>query len=328
MNNEKLIYSIGNISDRFVTEACPSGVLTRRAKIVTLLRKPAFIAAVVAAALLLCAFTYYVATGGDLWIQRPAKDPVETVRSALENQAGKDYTISIEVKSVEVDEAETERVVERFISGVIAERRGWSDEYLKDNFIVVKAEYYAEYDHTLTTRSDGDVVQYFYLTRDTRSGKWTIVDNSGNVNWSDELEESAGDAAETDQGTEPGQETAEVPAIREQIESYLTALFTEVYSPYYDGLHYEITNYEETVQSGECTATFFWTMYHLGKGWDIGSDEGVEQQGNFSLQVKAGLDSRGVLDPDTISVLADGSAVGPPDYSIPIEDFFPDQLAD
>ncbi len=317
MKNEKLIYSIGNIADKYITEAQPTKVRPQKSNVSSLYRKHAVLAASIAAFLLLCAFTVYVVTGGDLWIQQPSKSPTETVHSAIENQVGKDYTISIEVESIEVDEAETERVVEKFISGVIANRRGWSDEYLAEHFIVVKATYYAKYNHERTTRSDGNVIQYFYLTRDGDSGKWTIVDNSGNVNWSDE-----------GVNDEPDLESGAVLSIQEQIMSYLSGLFTEAYTPYYDGLHYEIKNYKETITDNGCVATFIWTMYHLGKGWDVASDEGVEMEGNFSLQVTSTIDSNGELDLGTISILADNSEVGPPDYCISIEEFFPDQLAD
>lgn len=324
MKNAKLIYSIGNIADKYIAEAQPINVRPQKSEVVTLFRKPAVLAATIAAFLLLCAFTVYIVTGGDLWIQQPSNDPAHTVRLAIENQVGKDYTISIKVESIEIDEAETARVVERFISGVIAERRGWSDEYLAEHFIVVKAVYYAEYDRTKTTRSDGNVVQYFYLTRDIDSGKWTIVDNSGNVNWSDDLTVSN----ETNIGANGEPDSGSVPEIQEQILSYLSRLFTEAYAPYYDGLHYKITNYEETILDNKCVATFLWTMYHLGKGWDVASDEGVETEGNFSLQVTAVINDNGELDFDTISILADNSEVGPPDYCIPIVDFFPGQLAD
>jgi hypothetical protein len=311
MKNEKLLCSIGNIADKYIAEAQPVAVQPQKSKVVMLFRKTSIRAAAVAASLLLCAFTYYIATGGDLWLQQPAKNPTETVRSAIENQVGKDYTIRIEGKSFEIDEVETARVVERFISGVIAERRSWSDEYLAEHFIVVKAVYYAEYDHTQTTRSDGDVVQYFYLTRDIQSKEWTIVDNSGNMNRPNE---------------KPDLETGAALSLQEQIESYLTELFNEAYTPYYDGLHYEISNYEEIILDDECAATFLWTMYHLGKGWDVASDEGVETQGNFNLQATATLNSDGELDVSTLIILADSSAVGAPNYNISIEDFFPDQL--
>lgn len=252
---------------------------------------------------------------GDLWLQKPSSNPVESVRSALENQVGKDYAIKIEVNSVEIDEAETERVVERFIKGVIAERQGWSDEYLAKHFLVVKAVYYAEYDHAQTTRSDGEVAMYFYLTQDVDSGVWTIVDNSGNANWPENSStgESGGPAA---MGTE------------EQLFSYLSDLFNVAYSPYYDGLRYEISEYEEITDGNKVTATFLWTMYHLGKRWDVGTDEGVEQQMNCSLQVVATVGEDGTLDFETASILMDNSVKGAPNYSVPIEELFPAQLTD
>lgn len=252
---------------------------------------------------------------GDLWRQKPSNDPVESVRSALENQIGKDYTIKIEVNSVEIDEAETERVVERFIKGVIAERRGWSDEYLAEHFLVVKAVYYAEYDHTQTTRSDGEVTMYFYLTQDVDSGTWTIVDNSGNVNWSENnpAGESGNPAAMSTEG---------------QLFSYLSELFNEAYSPYYDGLRYEMNDYKETTDGNKVTATFLWTMYHLGKGWDVGTDDGVEQQVNWQLQAMVAAHEDGSLDLETISVFSNSSAMGPASYDIPIEEEFPTQLTE
>ncbi len=250
----------------------------------------------------------------DLWIQKPSVDPVEVVRSALENQAGKEYTLNIEVNSVEIDEAETAQVRERFIKGIIADRRGWSDEYLAGHFLVVRADYYAEYDHTQTTRADGEVTMYFYLTQDADSGDWTIVDNSGNVNWSEDDSPAAG---------APAAQTVE-----EQLFAYLSDLYNRAYSPYYDGLRYQIDDYEETTDGDTVTATFLWTMYYLGKGWDVGADEGVEQQVSQSLQAKAVVDENGAIVPETISVLADERAVGDPVYSTSIEETFPDQLGD
>lgn len=316
MKNERLLYSIGGITDRYISEAGEEEA--RRGRRAALLRKTALLVAVVAAALLLCAAGIYVVTGGDLWIHTPSNDPEEVVREALENQAGKDYTVSIKVESVAIDREETRRVTERVISGVIAQWRGWSDEYLAEHFVVVKAAYCAEYDHAKTTRSDGDVVMYFYVVQDVDSGRWRIVDNSGNVNLAD--------------GSAEPEESASVPpappSIQGQIEKYLSEMFTRAYSPYYDGLHYKMSGYEETVSDGVCTATFLWTMYHLGKGWDVGSDEGVELTMNVDLQVTAVVNDGGELDLSTILILADISGSGPRDYSFPIEESFPTQLAD
>ena len=318
MKSEKLIYAIGGISDRYISEAAEEEAQKGTGRSIALLRRTGFLVAAAVAALLLCGAAVYVISGGDLWWQIPVGNPVEVVCEALEQQVNKDYTISIEIESVAVDPEETVRIREEFISSVIAQRRGWSDEYLAEHFAVVKAVYHAEYDHSKTTRSDGDVMMYFYLVQNVDSGKWSIVDNSGNVNLSESPTKAPG--PETSSPTPPGP-----PCIQEQITAYLSELFTQAYSPYYDGLHYEMSEYAETEADGVYTATFLWTMYHLGKGWDVGSDEGVEQQINVNLQVTAEVKDSGLLDLDTISALMGVGARGPLEYRDPVEELFPDQ---
>lgn len=308
MKRERLAYSIGDIADRYILEAGEAEARPRRAA----LPRAVLLAAVLAAALLLCAAAVYVASGGDLWRQVPDRDPVQVVRGALERQADKDYTVRITVERVAVDGAETARAREEYIGGGIAARRGWSGEYLAEHFTAVKAVYYAEYDHTRTTRSDGDVAMYFYLVRDPDSGRWSIVDNSGNLN----LAESP---APTPAPT-PDPAPTPVPGIQEQIAAYLTGRFTQKYAPYYDGLRYEMRYYEETVEDGLCTAAFLWTEYHLGKGWDAGSDQGVEQMVNYDLKVTAEVGEDGALDLNTVLVYLDESLNGPRDWVL-LEDF-------
>lgn len=303
MKSERLLASMGGIADRYILEADEAETGSGRPRRTAVLRRTLLLAAAVAAALLLCAAAVYVASGGDLWWQIPDKDPEQVVRRALEQQLNKDYTISIRVESVTVDPEETVRVRDNFIRGELARRRGWSDEYLDEHFVVVKAVYYAEYDHTMTTRNDGDVVMYFYLVRDVDSGNWSIVDNTGNLNLVQSPEVSA-----------PAPSAS--PGIQAQIEAYLTERYTNKYAQYYDGLHYEMGNYSQTVEDGACTATFLWTMYHLANGWDIGSDEGKEFGGNQWLQVTAALDDGGLLDLDTILVYSDEAPTGRPDYVI------------
>lgn len=318
MNVKQFSEAMGELDSRYIEEA-----IAYQAKKAAASRGKRWLlplAAAILAALLMGTAVAAVVLYGDLWRQTPSNDPVESVRSALEHQTEKDYAIRLEVKSVEVDEAETKRVVERVIKGVIAERRGWSDEYLAEHFVVVKAVYDAEYDHALTTRSDGEVTMYFYLTQDVDSGAWTIVDNSGNMN-----------LAEPEPEWEPTPGQSDPPAVmsaQEQIFAYLSDLFTQAYSPYYDGLHYEMNYYEETADGNEVTATFLWTMYYIGKGWDVGTDEGVEQEMNCFLQAVATVGEDGTLNFETGSILRDTSAKYGPNYSTPIEELFPDQLAD
>ena len=291
-------------------------------------RLPAILAAAIIVILLMgVGVCIHTVMSGDLWIEQPSNDPVRSVQQAIENQIGKDYTVRIEIESVEVDEAETQRVIERFISGTIADRRGWSDEYLANHFIVVKAVYYAEYDSTKTTRSDGNIVQYFYLTRDVNSGEWTIVDNSGNLNWSQQGDDDREEPSDTSQDSEDSDNNPDtVPSIKDQLFVYLSELFNSVYSQYYDGLHYEFTYYNETITGDTVVIEFFWAQHFLGKGWDVESDEGVEQTSNWSLQATVTINADGTLDFNSIAIFGDSSTKGPPVYDIPLDSLFPDQL--
>ena len=103
---------------------------------------------------------------------------MQTVQSAIEGQAGKEYTISVRVDEIKVDEDETARVAAMYSGSELAQARGWTDEYLAKHFVVVYADYYVEYDHTKTFMDDGQTQQYFYLTQDTETGEWTISDNT------------------------------------------------------------------------------------------------------------------------------------------------------
>lgn len=112
------------------------------------------------------------------WIQSPSPDPADSVRITLENEADKEYTVSMSVSSVTVDEDETARVANNYKGSELAEYRGWTDELLDNDFVVVKADYFCEYDHTKTFLEDGHAEQYFYLIHDTSADGWVIVDNS------------------------------------------------------------------------------------------------------------------------------------------------------
>lgn len=111
-------------------------------------------------------------------IDYDATDPVEVVRADYLSWLKEDYTISMNVLNAEVDDAETQRQIERYKGSELAESRGWTDEYLDQHFIVVKVRYECEIDHTKTFLRDGLLKSYVFLTRDPESGVWTIVDRS------------------------------------------------------------------------------------------------------------------------------------------------------
>lgn len=114
----------------------------------------------------------------DSWLQTPSEDPAETVRSAIEAQAQKEYTIAVRVEYAQVDEEETARAAKEYSGSDLAKSRGWSEGYLAEHFVAVRARYYAEYDHVKTFLDDGNLEQCFYLTRDLVTGKWAIEENT------------------------------------------------------------------------------------------------------------------------------------------------------
>ena len=107
-----------------------------------------------------------------------ATDPVEVVRADYMSWLKEDYTISMNVLNAEVDDAETQRMIENYKGSELAESRGWTDEYLDQHFIVVKVIYECELDHTKTFMRDGLLEGYVFLTRDPESSVWTIVDKT------------------------------------------------------------------------------------------------------------------------------------------------------
>ena len=130
------------------------------------------------AALLFCGFAAYHAGLFDLWFQEPSVLPVEVVRGALEKQINKEYAKAVRIVDISVDEVATERAKKNYAGSELAEKNGWTDSYLKNNMIVVRAVYYAEYDHEKTFLTDGEITQYFILLKRKSTGKWRIWSNT------------------------------------------------------------------------------------------------------------------------------------------------------
>jgi len=175
VNAVKFTDAISALEDKYITEAL---FYERPHTSKAGTKKLAVLAAAIIAALALCGFTAHELGLFDRWLQRPSPDPTQTVQSAIEGQADKAYTVCVRVDAIEVDESETARVVKMYAGSELAASRGWTDEYLAEHFVVVRAEYYVEYDHTKTFMNDGSTEQYFYLVQDVKTGKWEIVDNT------------------------------------------------------------------------------------------------------------------------------------------------------
>lgn len=185
MNADMILDAFERVEDRFIMEAkgCVSADMTDAGSTEKRgrgLKRAAVLAAALAALLALCGFAAYEFGLFDPWLQKASADPVETVQSAIEGQLKKEYTLEVRIREISVDEAETQRMIGNYAGSELAQSRGWTDEYLAEHFLAVRAKYYVEYDHTRTFLEDGDIDQFFYLIEDMETGLWTIIDNSTN----------------------------------------------------------------------------------------------------------------------------------------------------
>ena len=161
MNSFLLLSAIGGISDDWIMEAENS-------------RHPAPSRRLFEKRLLLISAAMIAA----LRFQEPSVLPVEVVRGALEKQINKEYAKAVRIVDISVDEVATERAKKNYAGSELAEKNGWTDSYLKNNMIVVRAVYYAEYDHEKTFLTDGEITQYFILLKRKSTGKWRIWSNT------------------------------------------------------------------------------------------------------------------------------------------------------
>ncbi|MBD5139911.1 MAG: hypothetical protein HDT25_00630 [Ruminococcus sp.] len=128
------------------------------------------------------AIEQYIEQASETAQAEEASEPTDAVRAKLESMAKEEYVIVFEIIGIEIDNDETERIIDMYKGSELAAERGWSDEAL-NNMTAVKAEYYVEYDHTKTFFDDGRTEQFFYLISGNSTGGWEIVDTSSPNVW-------------------------------------------------------------------------------------------------------------------------------------------------
>ena len=151
MNADMILDAFERVDDRFIMEAkgCVSADMTDAGSTEKRgrgLKRAAVLAAALAALLALCGFAAYELGLFDPWLQKASADPVETVQSAIEGQLKKEYTLEVRIREISVDKAETKRMIGNYTGSELAQSRGWTDEYLAEHFLAVRAKYYVEYD--------------------------------------------------------------------------------------------------------------------------------------------------------------------------------------
>lgn len=177
MKSLLILSAIGGLNDEMVFAAKAKSEKTHS---FPPLRKRIAVIAAIIAVLLLCGFVAYQAGLFDPWLQTPSVLPTETVQSAIVGQLEKEYTITVKLNEIKVDNDATKRAQNFYRGSDLAKRNGWTDEYIESNIIVVHAKYYAEYDHEKTFLPDGETEQFFILIRDEETQEWTIWDSTTN----------------------------------------------------------------------------------------------------------------------------------------------------
>lgn len=130
--------------------------------------------------------------------------PVQTVQSYLDALAANDYdawkaahwklegetleregdlgVLSLEVEEIVLDDAETERMQDRYSGSDLAASRDWSPEFIQNHTAAVYARYRVDYDNTKVPYEEGEITVYFYLLQENDSSPWVIWDRSYDIN--------------------------------------------------------------------------------------------------------------------------------------------------
>ncbi len=102
--------------------------------------------------------------------------PTDAVQADLESRKATGAVISMTIQSVSVSPEETARVRKMYAGSELAEKNGWSDDYIENNLLAVFAQYTVDYDNTKVPYPEGALEQYFYLTRKDEQSSWAVWD--------------------------------------------------------------------------------------------------------------------------------------------------------
>lgn len=230
MNADIIIDALNDVNDAYVWNAGHSG---RTVKAVIARKTPRRLVRVLLAAAIVIALASTVFGVGELigiwndrWLQTPASDPVQVVREAISRQSEKDYTVSVKVEQILIDDAETQRIYEWQPDSVLAMRNGCGPrpEALEGKQLAdvkaIYARYSVVYDHEKTFYRDGTLEQYFYLVRGAE-GNWEIFDSSDERNLSPAADPEPGVPEEKEAQTAPEEDhSAAIRAVTEMVKKW------------------------------------------------------------------------------------------------------------
>ncbi|MCM1055354.1 MAG: hypothetical protein NC394_07520 [Bacteroides sp.] len=108
------------------------------------------------------------------WQYESSSDPVEVVKSALENHADRDFVTTLTVDSIELYPEETELYSQRRRGSELAKILNISDDLFDSGHIAsVYTEFYVEYGLI-----PDNCTKFFYLWQDEETSEWHIFETS------------------------------------------------------------------------------------------------------------------------------------------------------
>lgn len=86
-----------------------------------------------------------------------------------------DFAItSFVLKDIRISDRETTAMRRAYSGSVLAQHKGWSDDFINENMLIVTVEYIVEYDHTRVPYSVGHAFEPFILIRENAEAPWLI----------------------------------------------------------------------------------------------------------------------------------------------------------
>ena len=190
MKTTQILDALKNVDDEYLLQAKAddTAVLARKSRRLRIL----VLAAAVIALLTVSGYAVYHVGLINGWWQTPSNDPLAVVQSAVEGEINWDHTFSSKFESADIDEAETARWKTRMKGSELAKSYGWTDDYIENHFLAVRAVYAVRFDHTKTWQPDGRLEELFFLKQDPKTRLWEVYENmspnrieSEDMNWTD-----------------------------------------------------------------------------------------------------------------------------------------------
>jgi hypothetical protein len=93
--------------------------------------------------------------------------------------------IELTIEKCEISESESKRMSDRYAGSELADTYNWSLEFCRENLVAVIVKYIVKYDNTRVSADGGNITQYMYMARNTRTANWQYWQSSFDIQESD-----------------------------------------------------------------------------------------------------------------------------------------------